>query len=125
MVALKQGAKEYSKTVAQMKQALSIHDESMKRDQLTVRADYEDLTDAITSTNDILQGRKSLIGDSLAGSLTENSINEGKIGGTQPRASGSGNRKASTGASNVTSPFNKRMSNYTHNALNRSNSRGG
>ena len=54
MVALKQGAKEYSKTVAKIKQTLSIHEESLKRDHQTVRADYEDLNDAISSTNDIL-----------------------------------------------------------------------
>lgn len=54
MVALKQGAKEYSRTIAKIKQTLSIHDESLKRDHQTVRADYEDLNDAISSTNDIL-----------------------------------------------------------------------
>ena len=33
MVALKRGAKDYSKTLEKIKQSLKIHDESLKREQ--------------------------------------------------------------------------------------------
>ena len=70
MVALKRGAKDYSKTLEKIKQSIKIHDESLKREQQAIRADYEDLTDAIANTNEILNGRKSLVGASLGGSVT-------------------------------------------------------
>lgn len=80
MVALKRGTKDYSKTLARIKQTIKIHDESIKREQQTVLADFEDLNDAIANTNEILMGRKSLIGDSLTGSITGTSQNEAKHG---------------------------------------------
>jgi hypothetical protein len=70
MVALKRGSKDYSKTLDKIKESIKIHDESLKREQQAIRADYEDLSDAIANTNDILMGRKSLVGNSLTGSVT-------------------------------------------------------
>lgn len=115
MVNLKKNAKDYSNSVAKLRQALMNHDDVIKREQSTLFADHKELLNSITTYNDILMGRAN---------LHEQVQSQENQASSLQRTQGQGSRPASNGGGLVMSPFEKKVNAYQRSALNRSNSRG-
>lgn len=66
MVALKRSSAEYSVSVRKLNEVLKQSEDTIKKDRLSVKADFNMLLEALASTNEILLTRKALGGDSSA-----------------------------------------------------------
>jgi len=68
MVVLKRTTQDFNKSIHKIKLAIKAHEDVIKKDTRNAKLEYQELLDAIVSTNDILTGRQNMMGVSTTGS---------------------------------------------------------